>query len=205
MYVFPGVDFCSFTYFLPFLLWCCMFKYSFYITVSWNYTWWLKTPVSCVRLWAPHLQCANWFWDCNMAALIVWTIRLKTNKESRHRYFIRLFYANDVDEDRIFLNCEEWSKICWTLPSSRPCFDRIIVALTLSVSLQSEQTLCVFVSVCGLSQYYQEVSWVYTVYSVSYTSQSTHTQIQMQILEVTQHGDRVWRDLFKNGEVRVIK
>lgn len=32
-----------------------------------------------------------------------------------------------------------------------------------------------------------------------------HTQIQMQILEVTQRSDRVGRDLIKNGEVRVIK
>lgn len=32
-----------------------------------------------------------------------------------------------------------------------------------------------------------------------------HTQIQMQILEVTQCSDRVGRDLIKNGEASVIK
>ena len=45
------------------------------------------------------------------------------------------------------------------------------------------------------------------VYSIYYTYRHKHTntQIQMQILEVTQHTDRVGRDLIKNGEVRVIK
>lgn len=46
------------------------------------------------------------------------------------------------------------------------------------------------------------IKW-YQVYSIHYTY--THTQIQMQILEVTQRSDRMGRDLIKNGEVRVIK
>lgn len=41
---------------------------------------------------------------------------------------------------------------------------------------------------------------VYSIYSVY-----RHTQTQMQILEVTQHSDRVGRDLIKNGEASVIK
>lgn len=41
---------------------------------------------------------------------------------------------------------------------------------------------------------------VYSIYSVY-----RHTQIQMQILEVTQRSDRVGRDLIKNGEASVIK
>lgn len=40
----------------------------------------------------------------------------------------------------------------------------------------------------------------YSIYSVY-----RRVQIQMQILEVTQHSDRVGRDLIKNGEASVIK
>jgi len=43
------------------------------------------------------------------------------------------------------------------------------------------------------------------LYTQEQTHTDTHTQIQMQILEVTQPRDRVRRDLGKNGEVRVIK
>lgn len=58
--------------------------------------------------------------------------------------------------------------------------------------------------VCGPSQEYQvvfcantQIQYIYCVYR--------HTQIQMQILEVTQCSDRVGRDLIKNGEASVIK
>lgn len=53
-------------------------------------------------------------------------------------------------------------------------------------------------------KYAHVYSMLYTcVYRHKYTP--AHTQIQMQILEVTQRSDRLIRDLIMNGEVRVIK
>lgn len=46
---------------------------------------------------------------------------------------------------------------------------------------------------------------MYTVCCILYIQAQTHTEIQMQILEVTQCSDRVVRDWIMNGEVRVIK
>lgn len=64
---------------------------------------------------------------------------------------------------------------------------------------------CVCVCVCGPSHQVSSGVVQTHVYSIYSAYRHKHTQIQMQILEVTQHSDRVGRDLIKNGEARVIK